>query len=1230
MMKKCSAILMAGLLTFSAMLPSFSSAEDVIAESAFEKTAQVTEAADALEGKTGSREESGDRKNGESMQAPAEKETPASTQTPPADTPKPTETPRPAETSEPAETLKTAAETKAPDASLQTGSPEEPEEVTPEETKETDAAAGEPRHPDQGETEVLPEASEVPAAADAQGTSGAEAAETAGTDGEPDTAPESSEEPTEKSEQDPSEGDSDLLPEFSEGQESKEGGTEGEPAADNTEEGSAAETDPAPMPESSQLATATGLKLTSTGLTSMTLTFQGDPSPTKYRVYRATSKNGKYSYLGLAWEPAAGEGTYYYEDLTAKKNVTYYYKVRAYISVSGEKTWGKKYSAVVSGRTKPAAAEKVTGKSTAAKTIKISWTAVKGATGYQVARSTNLYSGYTVLKTVTSGATVSYSDKTAKTGRQYYYRVRAFYAPASGSRIYGPYTYSSVILCQPVAPKNFKISAQTDTSVTFSWTAAADIEYYQLSWSWKQDGVTQRDEAVVAKTKTSYKVKDLAAGTDYTFEMRSIAFSTALNEMRSGVAVCKYTTPAAAEETPKSGDEAASGGESEAEQAERAPEGEEATSSAGGGDPEGLPEGRGTAQSGASSENEAAGALEQEGEETVHPAEEPETGEGESTQLIEKEEMVQAPEISDVSVDASGITVKWASVPGAESYTVYRSGKQTSGYKLMAKGLAEPIWMDTSAAQYTGYYYKVTAVDADGNKLVSEPKGAFDALGPKVTAKKGSDGYYTLTWGAVKNADQYRVYRSVNGGAYERVKTVSAGSTRSWKDTGVQAGMSCAYYIRPCKKVDGKVLFGAKGAVKTVFVGVKNNPELEVSQEPSKITLSWSKVSNASGYAVYGAAGDEKLKLLATVSSKTTSWSQTPPAASGYLKYYVRAYYKLGTTKNYAPKSDPTVIRRLAAPQITISRGSGENTIAVSWSKVSGAKTYRVYYRTEAEEEYTYLRTEGLNLEIPAPGGQKTYVYVRAELQEEVTSVGSRSAVKTMTPYWKFALLIGNSQYTEKSSLSKLAATAADVAGFSVVLDKQNGWKVNACANMTGSEILSAISRFFSGADQNCTCLFYYSGHGQQTRNDQTGSLCGIDGAYVTTAQLKAALGKYPGKSIVLLDSCGSGAAVENESGAATLTGENTSVITAAAAYQTSWATPFYSYFTYFLSYGSGYDAAKQAALSSQPADTNKDGVITFQEISLYIAKYLTAMSEARGVTQTAVWSLPEPGASIY
>ena len=598
MMKKCSAILMAVLLVFSAMLPSFSSAEDVTAESAFENRTPAPEILTEKELPAPA------QTSMQVSEALAEKESPAPTQTPaPADTPSPANAPNPAETSKPTETPKVSAEPKEPDTSGQSGIPGEQAEVRPEETKETDAATEEQRNSDQTEMEVIPEASEVPSASETQRNSGVE------TDAEQDAEetdvnPESSADPTEteKAAQEPSVGDADPLPETSEEQESKEAGAEGDPAGSETEEEPVEKSDPTPTPVPSQLSTASSLKLTSTGLTSMTLTFKGDTAPTKYRVYRATSKSGKYTSLGLAWEPVAGKGSYYYEDLTAKKNVTYYYKVRAYITEAGEKTWAKKYSDIVSGKTKPAATEKVSGKSTAAKTIKVSWTAVKGASGYQVARSTNLYSGYSILKNVTSGTTTSYSDKTAETGKQYYYRVRAFYAPASGSKIYGSYTYSSVILCQPVAPKNFKISEKTDTSVTFSWTTATDIEYYQLTWSWKQDGVAKKEEAVIAKSRTSYKVKGLTAGTDYTFEMRSIAFSNALNEMRSGVAVCKYSTPAAAEDTPKSGGEAASEGASGAEQAEETPSAEN-------GDQEGTSEGVETAQSEVPSESGTVGAL---------------------------------------------------------------------------------------------------------------------------------------------------------------------------------------------------------------------------------------------------------------------------------------------------------------------------------------------------------------------------------------------------------------------------------------------------------------------------------------------------------------------------------------------------------------------------------------------------------------------------------------------
>ena len=96
------------------------------------------------------------------------------------------------------------------------------------------------------------------------------------------------------------------------------------------------------------------------------------------------------------------------------------------------------------------------------------------------------------------------------------------------------------------------------------------------------------------------------------------------------------------------------------------------------------------------------------------------------------------------------------------------------------------------------------------------------------------------------------------------------------------------------------------------------------------------------------------------------------------------------------------------------------------------------------------------------------------------------------------------------------------------------------------------------------------------------------------------------------MDSCGSGAAVENDSGAETLDDEKYSVVTAAEAYQSSFASAFHSYFTYYLAFGSGYDY-----------DTDRDGTISFRELVDYIAKYLSRVS-------TVTEKLPEPEASVY
>jgi len=52
-----------------------------------------------------------------------------------------------------------------------------------------------------------------------------------------------------------------------------------------------------------------------------------------YKVYRATSKTGTYTYLGTI----SPEGEVLQYNDTTTKGKTYYYKVRAYIIVDGQK-----------------------------------------------------------------------------------------------------------------------------------------------------------------------------------------------------------------------------------------------------------------------------------------------------------------------------------------------------------------------------------------------------------------------------------------------------------------------------------------------------------------------------------------------------------------------------------------------------------------------------------------------------------------------------------------------------------------------------------------------------------------------------------------------------------------------------------------------------------------------------------------------------------------------------
>ncbi|MCI8992670.1 MAG: DUF4886 domain-containing protein [Eubacterium sp.] len=133
-----------------------------------------------------------------------------------------------------------------------------------------------------------------------------------------------------------------------------------------------------------------------------------------YIVYRSTAAKGTYKKIA----EVSGVS---YTDANVLKDRTYYYKVAAkavYTKTTSEKSG---YFAVMI----PATPKKVTA-SCNKKNIKITWTKNKKATGYILYRSVKKNSGYKKIATMKSKNTVSYTDKTAKKGKTYYYRIKAY------------------------------------------------------------------------------------------------------------------------------------------------------------------------------------------------------------------------------------------------------------------------------------------------------------------------------------------------------------------------------------------------------------------------------------------------------------------------------------------------------------------------------------------------------------------------------------------------------------------------------------------------------------------------------------------------------------------------------------------------------------------------------------------------------------------------------------
>ena len=165
---------------------------------------------------------------------------------------------------------------------------------------------------------------------------------------------------------------------------------------------------------------------------------------TGYQIYRATKQDGPYKKIKTTKELT-------YKDTSASSKTAYYYKVRAYKTGASKNTYGN-FSAVKSVKAVLSKTTNLTAKASA-NGISLTWKTVSRATSYRVYRADSKNGTY---EYVTSTKNLKYTDNNVKSGKTYYYKVRA-YAVSNSIKYYG--SYSSIA--------SAKISNNTQTNNSY-------------------------------------------------------------------------------------------------------------------------------------------------------------------------------------------------------------------------------------------------------------------------------------------------------------------------------------------------------------------------------------------------------------------------------------------------------------------------------------------------------------------------------------------------------------------------------------------------------------------------------------------------------------------------------------------------------------------------------------------------------------------------------------------
>lgn len=264
------------------------------------------------------------------------------------------------------------------------------------------------------------------------------------------------------------------------------------------------------------------------------------------------------------------------------------------------------------------------------------------------------------------------------------------------------------------------------------------------------------------------------------------------------------------------------------------------------------------------------------------------------------------------------VTLSWGkAADDVTGYRVYRYDADQDKYVYL-KSTRSRKYADEDVTSGKTYQYKVRCYwTIGGTNYYGNYSSVISVTTPpekvtEVDTETRSSTYLTLNWKKVSGASGYRIYKyNTSSKSYEKVTTISKGSTVSYKITGLTAATEYQFKVRAYKKTDTGTLWGSCSAVYKDCTKPLKTKGVKASTKASAVTLSWQKVTGAGGYCVYRYNSAAKKYEKITVIKKDTvfSYKDSGLKKGSTVKYRVRAYKSYNGANYYGAYSEVVSIK---------------------------------------------------------------------------------------------------------------------------------------------------------------------------------------------------------------------------------------------------------------------------------------------------------------------------------